>query len=266
MSTTDNLPLSVSIVSYNEEENIGRTLDSIADIAAEIIVVDAHSTDRTRQIAQDYGAVVYTEDWKGHIRQKNSALEKCNQPWILAVDCDEVISPVLKRSIDLKVRSGKVQGCCLNRRSYYLGKLLKYTWQPDWKLRLVHKSLNPRWGGYDPHDSLLIDGTTVKLVGDLIHYSYKDLSDHLERLVTYARIAADSYHKDGRPFCWYNLIINPMVAFFKKYVMKLAVLDGIQGFMVAISSFMYVFLKYSFLWEIQKKETMKKQKRFEKCE
>jgi glycosyltransferase involved in cell wall biosynthesis len=251
MSITDKLPLSVCIISFNEEENIGRTLESIEGIASEIIVVDSHSTDRTHQIAVDYGAVVFAEDWKGHIRQKNSALEKCNQPWILAIDCDEVVSPELKRSIAQKIKSPEIKAYWLNRRSFYLGKLLKYAWQPDWKLRLVHKSSNPRWGGYDPHDALIIDGTTAKLEGDLIHFSYKDLRDHLERLVKYARIVADSYHRDGRKFHWYNLIINPISAFFKKYFIRRAFLDGIQGFFVSMSSFIYVFLKYTFLWEIE---------------
>jgi hypothetical protein len=90
------------------------------------------------------------------------------------------------------------KGYYVNRRSFYLGKLLKYAWQPDWKLRLVHRSLNPRWTGYDPHDVLVIDGVAEKLHGDLIHYSYKDLGDHLDRLLKYAGITADSYYRQGR--------------------------------------------------------------------
>ena len=194
---------------------------------------------------------VYTEDWQGHIRQKNSALAKCNQPWILAIDCDEVVSPTLRRAIAQKVNAPEIKGYCLNRRSFYLGKLLKYAWQPDWKLRLVHKRLNPRWGGYDPHDKLITGGETAKLEGDLIHYSYRDLGDHLARLVTYARITADSYYRDGRRFHWHHLIVNPVSAFIKKYVVRRSCLDGIQGFCVSVSSFIYVFLKYMFLWEIE---------------
>jgi glycosyltransferase involved in cell wall biosynthesis len=264
MSITNKLPLSVCIVSFNEEENIGRTLESLAGIAAEIIVVDARSTDRTPQIAESYGAAVYSEDWKGHIKQKNSALEKCRQPWILAVDCDEVVSPVLRRSIAQKVTSEAIKGYCLNRRSFYLGKLLRYAWQPDWKLRLVHKNLNPRWGGYDPHDVLIVEGSTAKLEGDLIHYSYKNLGDHYERLVKYARIVAESYHRNGRKFCWYNLIVNPLSAFVKKYVVRRSFLDGIQGLCVAMSSLIYVFLKYMFLWEIEQSETSRSLAKIEK--
>lgn len=264
MSITDKPPLSVSIISFNEEENISRSLESIKEIAAEIIVVDAHSADRTREIAAGYGALVYTEEWKGHIRQKNSALEKCRQPWILAIDCDEVVSPDLKQSILQKVKAQAAGGYFLNRRSFYLGKLLKYAWQPDWKLRLVHRGLNPRWTGYDPHDVLTIDGKAAKLNGDLIHYSYKDLSDHLARLVKYARIASDSYHRNGRRFHGYNLIINPTTAFVKKYFIRRSCLDGIQGFIVSMSSFIYVFLKYTFLWEIERSEIFWRRRKIEK--
>ena len=133
-----------------------------------------------------------------------------------------------------------------------MGKLLRYAWQPDWKLRLVRKDADPRWVGYDPHDRLQIAGQSGRLKGDLVHYSYTDLRDHLQRLVTYAEITAGSYYQNGRRFHWYHLLISPLVAFIKKYILKRAFLDGSQGFIVSMSSFVYVFLKYLFLWEIDK--------------
>ena len=162
-----------------------------------------------------------------------------------------MVSDDLKAAIVAKVGATEIKGYFLNRRSFYLGKLLKHTWQPDWKLRLVHRSLDPRWGGYDPHDELLVRGETAGLDGDLIHYSYKNLNDHLERMVKYARIVAVSYHRDGKKFHWYNLVVNPASAFVKKYIVRRSYLDGIQGFCVAVSSFAYVFFKYMFLWEIE---------------
>jgi len=252
MSTTSELPLSVSIISFNEAANIGRTLDSIQPIASEIIVVDSHSTDDTREIAENKGAMVFDEEWKGHIRQKNSALKKCTQPWILSLDCDEVVSIELREAIIEAVKEGNRPGYTINRRTFYLGKLLRYAWQPDWKLRLVRKDADPRWVGYDPHDRLQIAGRSGRLKGDLVHYSYADLRDHLQRLVMYAEITATSYHQNGRRFHWYHLLISPQVAFIKKYILKRAFLDGSQGFIVCMSSFVYVFLKYLFLWEIDK--------------
>lgn len=252
MSTTAELPLSVSIISFNESANIGRMLDSVKAINAEIIVVDSHSTDNTLEIAEASGAKVYVEDWKGHIRQKNSALEKCTQPWILSLDCDEVVSPELREAIIKAIKEGSHPGYHINRRTFYLGKLLRYAWQPDWNLRLVRKDAGPRWLGYDPHDRLKVDGRCGRLQGDLIHYSYTDLKDHMQRLVAYAELTANSYHQNGKRFHWYNLLINPLVAFFKKYALKRGFLDGSQGFFAAMSSIIYVFLKYLFLWEIER--------------
>ena len=257
MSTTNKLPLSVCIISYNEADNIERTLECLIDLASEIVVVDSHSIDGTRQIAASLGAKVFVEDWKGHIRQKNSALDKCTQPWILSVDCDEVVSHELKVSIRSKVASGEIKGYALNRQTVYLGKRLNHAWQPDWKLRLVHRELNPIWRGYDPHDVLTIQGPTERLNGSLIHYSYRDLNDHMKRMVGYARTVAVSYHRDGRTFHGFNLILNPISAFVKKYLIKRAFLDGFQGFLVSMSSFIYVFLKYAFLWEIERSEKPK---------
>jgi glycosyltransferase involved in cell wall biosynthesis len=246
------LPLSVSIISYNEEASIGRTLSSVSGIASQIVVVDSHSSDDTQKIAESYGASVYPEDWKGHIRQKNSALEKCSQPWILALDCDEVVSPALRSSIVAAVKASNRPGYQINRRTFYLGKLLRYAWQPDWNLRLVRRDADPLWIGYDPHDRLRISGASERLPGDLIHYSYADIQDHMQRLNAYARITAKSYHQNGKCFHWHNLLINPFAAFVKKLIVKRAFLDGSQGFFVSMSSFMYVYLKYLFLWEIEK--------------
>ncbi|MEN8244254.1 MAG: glycosyltransferase family 2 protein [Thermodesulfobacteriota bacterium] len=252
MSTTAELPLSVSIISFNEAANIERTLDSVQPIASEIIVVDSHSTDNTRELAEQKGAKVFDEEWKGHIRQKNSALEKCTQPWILSLDCDEVLSVELREEIVRAAREGDRPGYQINRRTFYLGKLLSYAWQPDWNLRLVRRDAAPEWVGYDPHDRLQIEGPSGRLNGDLIHYSYADLKDHMQRLVAYAEIAANSYHRNGKLFRWDHLLMNPMAAFIKKYILKRAFLDGSQGFIVSMSSFIYVFLKYLFLWEIDR--------------
>lgn len=245
-------PISVAIVSFNEEKDIKKTLESIRDIAAEIIVVDSHSTDRTREIAKDFGAEVFEEDWKGYVGQKNSALQKCTQEWILSLDCDEVVTPELKSSIIDAISNPVADGYLINRKTVYLGRPLNYAWQPDWKLRLVKRGAMPRWGGYDPHDSLEIDGKIEKIRGDLLHYSYKDLHDHLTKLVRYARLSAQSYQKIGRRFSFLKLIFHPLGAFMKQFIIKRGFLDGFRGLIVAFSSFCYVFLKYLFLWEMER--------------
>lgn len=247
------LPLSISIISFNEEDNIGRTLESIRDISKEIVIVDCHSTDKTVEICKKYGASVYIEDWKGHIAQKNSALAKCKQEWILMLDCDEVVSKELKNEIINAINKNEYSGYQINRRTFYLGRLLKYSWQPDWNLRLTRKSANPRWVGYDPHDKLIIDSKYSKLKGDLVHYSYSGIHQHFQKTINYAKISAESYIKNGKKFRLINLFVNPVIAFIRLYFLHRGFLDGFRGFIASFSSFIYTFLKYLFLWELEKK-------------
>ena len=246
----DKLPLSVAIISFNEEDKIGQTLEAIADIAAEIIIVDSHSTDKTVDIAEKFKAKVFIEDWKGHIAQKNSALEKCTQKWILSLDCDEVVTPDLKKDIYHQVSNGIYDGYFINRKTVYLGKKLNYAWQPDKKLRLVTAKSDPRWQGLDPHDELHIKGRTTSLQGDLLHYSFKDVYHHFELTVKYAQISASSYHKNGRKFSYGKLLLNPVLAFTKSYIVHKGFLDGYYGLLAATSNFFTPFLKYVFLKEI----------------
>lgn len=247
------LPLSISIISMNEEDNIVRCLESVKDIASEIIVVDSHSSDKTREIAVQYGAKVYEEDWKGHVAQKNSALEKCSQPWVLALDCDEVVSEELKQSIIRVLENPTSDGYEINRRTYYAGKWINHAWYPDWKLRLV-KRQKAKWVGTDPHDRLTLEGKIERLSGDLYHYSYKNITDHFKRVVTYAVISADAYIKEGRKANLFELIFNPIYGFFKHYVLKLGFLDGVQGLIISMSNFFYTFLKYALIWEKKNKD------------
>lgn len=248
------LPLSVSIISFNEEENIERTLAAISDIATEIIIVDSFSKDRTVEIAKGFNAKVFLEEWKGHISQKNSALEKCTQKWILALDSDEVVTPELKDSIVEAIKKDEKIGYYLDRRTYYLGKLLNYSWRPDWKLRLVRRDCNPRWVGLDPHDELVANCPTTKLKGMLLHYSYKGLKHHFEKTIYYANLSAQTYHQLGRKFRLHLLLFNPIFAFAKVYIINLGFADGIRGLLAGISAFVSTFLKYAFLWEIELQE------------
>lgn len=250
----EKLPLSVSLISFNEEGNIAKTLSSVKDIASEIIVVDSHSTDKTREIAKSYGARVFEEDWKGHIAQKNSALEKCTQEWVLSLDCDEVVSKELEKSIICSVRNPEADGYFINRKTYYMGRFLKHVWQPDRKLRVVRKSAKPKWEGYNPHDILKIRGSLKNLNGDLYHYSYKNLEDHFYRTVKYAKLSAQSYYDEGRKFKWHKPLLNPVSAFAKVFFIQRGFLDGYRGFIIAASSFTYTFLKYVFLWEIERND------------
>ena len=248
------LPLSVAIISYNEEDNIEKTLSAVSDIASEIIVVDSGSTDRTVEIAKSFGAEVFVEEWKGFREQKNSALKKCSHEWILFLDCDEVVSQELKKSIINAVKQPFAGGYMINRKTVYLGKPLNHAWQPDWNLRLVRKSANPRWEGGDIHEYLVIDGKASKIYGFLYHYSYRDIKDHFTKVVNYSYIAAQEMHKKGKKSKMRKIFLNPLASFIREYILKKGFLDGIRGLIVAVSATYYSFLKYIYLWEMEKRD------------
>ncbi len=245
------LPLSISIISRDEESNIARCLESVADIASEIVVVDSHSTDSTVRIARNFGAKVYLEDWKGYAAQKNSALDKCTCPWILALDCDEEVSPELKENLIRAVNSPEFNSYLVNRKAYYLGKWIEHSWYPEWRLRVVRKE-SGRWVGHDLHEYLEGDGPAGKIPGDLRHYSYKSIEDHYRRLFTYASIGADAYLKEGRKSGPARIVFHPLYAFAKHYLFKRGFLDGVPGLIIATGSFFYTFMKYVYVWERQR--------------
>ncbi|MBK3331846.1 glycosyltransferase family 2 protein [Persephonella atlantica] len=248
------LPLSVAIISYNEEDNIGKTLSAVSDIASEIIVVDSGSTDRTVEIAKNLGAKVFVKEWKGFREQKNSALKKCSQEWILFLDCDEVVSEELKKSIIDAVKQPFADGYMINRKTVYLGKPLNHAWQPDWNLRLVKKNANPRWEGGDIHEYLVIDGKVSKINGFLYHYSYRDIKDHFTKVVNYSYIAAREMYRKGKKFKMRKIFLNPLASFIREYILKKGFLDGTRGLIVAVSATYYSFLKYIYLWEMEKRD------------
>jgi glycosyltransferase involved in cell wall biosynthesis len=245
------LSLSVALISYNEEENIGRTLESVKDIASEIVVVDSGSTDKTVEIAKKYGAKVFVEEWKGYRDQKNSALKKCSMEWVLFLDCDEVVTSELKQSILKALKNSNADGYMVNRKTVYLGKPLNHAWQPDWKLRLVKKSSDPKWEGGNVHEYLTVDGKVEKLEGYLLHYTYRDIKDHFSKVVQYSYLAAVDMNERGKKFRLRKIIFNPAASFIREYFLKKGFLDGIRGFIVAVSATFYSFLKYIYLWEIQ---------------
>lgn len=246
----DRLPLSVAIITYNEEDIIGRTLESVKDIASEIVVVDSRSTDRTREIAKSYGAKVYVEDWKGYAGQKNSALEKCTQEWVLFLDADEVVSEELRDSIKEELKNPKADGYLINRRTYYMGRLLRYTWQPEWRLFLVKKSADPKWVG-EPHAELYVSSENIaKLKGDLIHFSYRSLRHQIHKGINSAYIISKIKFNKGKRISFIkDIMFRPIWTFIKIFLLKGGFLDGKRGFIISVTASYYTFLKYVFLYE-----------------
>jgi glycosyltransferase involved in cell wall biosynthesis len=243
------LPLSVALISKNEDKNLERTLLSIIEIASQIVIVDSGSTDHTLDIAVKYNCDIYHQDWLGYVAQKNTALNKCNQDWIFFLDCDEVPDTDLILEIRRIIENNLFGSYFLKRKTVYLDKLMKYSWQPDKQLRLVHKSVNPIYTGGKVHESLSVDGKVKELNGNLLHYSYQSISHHFEKTIGYAKLSAESYSDKSRKFSISNLIINPIYAFVNMYIFKGGFRDGIRGIIAAYSSMTGTFLKYAMLFE-----------------
>ena len=237
----------------NEEDNLPRCLASVA-WTDEIIVVDSHSTDRTREIAAEAGARVIERDFPGHIEQKNFALSEATHDWVLSLDADEELSPELSASVQAALEHpGDADGFMCNRRSYYNDRWIRHGgWYPDRKTRLVRKA-NSQWRGLNPHDLLHVDGRVRRLKGDLLHFTYRDLTAQIRQTNLLTDIAAHVMFENGTKHRLHNLLLRPCVAFLKFYFWRLGFLDGSAGFILAVTGSHYVFLKYAKLAELHRR-------------
>ena len=250
---THALPISAVVITRDEEANLARCLASVQPLVSEIVVLDSGSTDGTVAIARQFGARVEVAPWQGHVSQKNAALALASQPWALCLDADEEVSPELACSVRQAFAKGEPQfdGCLVNRLTFYLGAWIRHAWYPEWRLRFARVGRGA-WTGTDPHDRLEVDGRVGRLDGDLLHYSYRDLRDHLDRTIRYARIAADAAATRGRVARWYHLLFSPWLAFLKSLVLKQGWRDGWRGLVIAFATLVKVFAKYAFLHERQR--------------
>lgn len=244
--------LSLAVITLNEEENLGRCLESAAGLADEIVIVDSGSTDKTKVIAEKYHAVFEYHPWPGHVAQKNRALEKCTHQWVLSLDADECLSPELKEEIQKRFTDGSIDqwdGYLLNRKTFYLGDWIHYAWYPEWRLRLVNREL-AQWEGTDPHDHLRVKGKVHKLKGgDFHHFSYRNLQHHMEVSLQYARIGAEADIRNGNTFRAHKLFTSPLGRLFKFVFLKRGWMDGWRGWIILGSAMMTAFVKQAHLLE-----------------
>lgn len=242
------------IITFNEELNIERCINSVKEITDDIVVIDSFSTDRTRDIAGLEGARVVLHEFIGHIEQKNWAVTQAKYPFILSLDADEALSNELKKSI-LEVKKNKTaDGYTINRRTNYCGKWVKHCgWYPDKKLRLWN-SAKGRWKGINPHDRYEMEkgSIIVHLKGDILHYSYYTLSDHINQMNKFSEISAQEYYKLGRKSNIMKILFSPLIKFMKDYILNLGILDGYTGFVISRVSAHASFLKYMKLLQLYK--------------
>jgi glycosyltransferase involved in cell wall biosynthesis len=247
--------LSVVIISFNEEENIGRCIDSVRKIADEIIVVDSFSTDRTREIAIQKGAIVKQEQFRGYIEQKNAALKLASHDFTLSIDADEILDEKLANSIAAEKQQFRARAYSMNRCANYCGKFIRHgLWYPDTKVRLFDKRI-ASWGGTNPHDKIeLNENVNIQhLLGDILHYSYNSIEEHMVQSNNFTTISAASMYEKGQKSNWIKILVNPFWTFVHGYLIRLGFLDGFYGFVIAINSTHQTFLKYVKLYRLQRK-------------
>ncbi|MCB1159929.1 MAG: glycosyltransferase family 2 protein [Leptospiraceae bacterium] len=246
--------LSVAIITYNEEKNIRDCIRSCEELADEIVVLDSFSTDKTEEIVRSFPKVRFsTREFTGHIEQKNRAIELCTGDWVLSLDADERVSPELKESITAVLEKKEdYNGYRIARLTYHLGRYIRHSgWYPQMRYRLFKKGLG-RWKGENPHDFLEIEGKGGKLKGDIIHFSFKDLSHQVDTINKFSSIVSYTRHKKGQKFSVFMSLLKPISKFLEIYIYKLGFLDGYPGFVIAVSSAFSTFLKYAKIYEYDK--------------
>jgi glycosyltransferase involved in cell wall biosynthesis len=248
--------ISAVIITYNEEKNIGRCLDSLADIADEIVVVDSYSDDHTEEICRSYNTVFLQHRFTGHIEQKNWAILQASSPFILSLDADEALSFELRESI-LRIKENWIHdGYYFNRLTYFCGKWIRHTsWYPSRKLRLWD-SRKGQWGGINPHDRYIMEKGTSRqfLKGDLLHYSYYSVSEQLQQINSFSSIIARFYYERGKKVNFFMLVFRPFWRFFNEFILRRGFMDGYFGFVISINSAHGVFLRFVKLRNIYRAE------------
>ncbi len=237
--------ISATIITKNEEQNIGRCLESVA-WCDEIIVVDQFSNDKTADIVRQTGAQVYQESWKGYAAQKNSAIAKAAGDWIFSIDADERVPPALKREIKkiLADNNSEYNGFYIARKNFFTGKWIRHSgWFPDYNLRLFRRNKG-KFPERTVHEHIVLEGKASYLVNALEHKTYRSVADFLARLDTYSGLAADEIRNKPRWTRYHNLTLRPFFTFFSMYILQKGILDGQRGFFLAVSYAYYTFLKY----------------------
>ena len=250
--------LSAAIICFNEEHNIARCLDSLKGVADEIVVVDSFSTDKTKEICLSYGVKFVEHEFKGHIEQKNYALSQTTHDYVLSLDADEALSSELRESVLWAKENWQGQGYRFNRLTNYAGHWVHYCgWYPDTKLRLVKKA-QANWEGVNPHDILILNSGTegTFLQGDLLHYSYDSVSDHINQTNRFTTIAAKAAYQLGTRSSIFKIVTRPFLKFLRDYFIKLGFLDGRYGFVICYINALSAFLKYTKIKELQEEKSI----------
>ncbi len=240
------MKISATIITYNEEKQIGACIDSLHGVADEIVVVDSYSTDRTTDIVESKGARVIKNKFSGHIEQKNFALDQLKYDCVLSLDADEVLSPELIKTIKTIKENWNADAYMVNRKNFFCGKWISHgLWYPDRKIRLWNRKKGC-WGGKNPHDKVVMEpGCRVKKIeGDLLHYTVSEVGEYLAQVDKFSTIQAEQLKAEGMSPHFFHLRIKPLYKFLLAYVIRLGFLDGWRGYVIARGQALGIYWRY----------------------
>jgi len=239
------MKISAAIITYNEERNIARALESLR-CCDEIVVVDSGSTDRTVELATKLGARVLDLAWRGYAGQKNYASECCQNDWVLSLDADEALSEALEAEIwQIKKNGPEFDAYTMPRLAQYLGRWILHSgWYPDRKIRLYDRR-HAKWVGNFVHESVVVDGRVGHLNANILHFTCSSLSEHLRTLDRYTTLAAEQLVSQKAEIGWKELALDPAWTFLRTYFLQRGFLDGYEGLAIAYMAAFYNFLKYA---------------------
>lgn len=239
------MKISATIITYNEERNIARAIESLR-CCDEIVILDSGSSDRTCELAEKLGARVIESPWRGYAGQKNLASESASNDWILSIDADEALSEALEGEIwQIKKNGPQFDGYTMPRLAQYLGRWIYHSgWHPDRKIRLFDRRCSS-WQGEFVHESVRVNGTVGHLEANLLHFTCQSLSEHLRTMDRYTTLAAEQIIAEKRAVTWSRLLLDPPWTFCQTYFLKAGFLDGVEGLAIANMAAFYNFLKYA---------------------
>jgi len=244
--------LSVILITRNEEANLADCLASLEGIAQQIVVVDTNSSDRTLDIAKSYGAVIaQPQDWPGFGPQKNRALDLATGEWVLSLDADERLTPALKSEIVTAIHhSAHVDCFAIPRLSWYCGRFIRHSgWNPDYVDRLFKRG-SARFSDDLVHERLIPSGQVAKLENPMLHYSFMNYSQVLQKIDRYSTASAEQAFAQGKTSTPLKAVLHGAWSFFRTYFLRAGFLDGPQGFTLAMSNAQGTYYRYVKLWHL----------------
>ena len=243
------VPVTGLVLTLNGEQYLDQCLQSL-DFCDEILVIDSLSTDKTQEIAEKHGARFLVNPWDGPAAQFEFAFKQVNTPWVVSLDQDEILSPELKANIMTALNTPSGSGFLCPRTSFYLDRFIRHSgWYPDYLLR-VFKLADTRVHVSGPHYGFRSSGTVGKLTGDIVHYPYQDLGEHISKINSYTRTGAEGLRDKGIKPGITKALGHGLARFVKIYILRRGFLDGRAGFVLALNSFFYAFNKYVRLYEL----------------